>query len=97
MITVDIKIGNNLTPQLKKMQRELAKYPQEAEKKFVSLTPIRSGNARNHTQLHNNRTIEANYPYAERLNTGWSKQAPQGMVKPFAQWAKNQAKRIFGK
>ena len=97
MITVDIKIGDNLRPRLKVLQRELAKYPQEAEDKFVSLTPIKSGNARNHTQLVNQKYIEANYPYAERLDNGWSKQAPNGMTKPFAQWVANQTKRIFGK
>jgi hypothetical protein len=40
---------------------------------FHSITPIRSGNARNRTRLVRNR-IEAVYPYAKRLDTGWSKQ-----------------------
>lgn len=97
MITVDIKIGDKLTPALKNMRKELAKYPQAAEDKFVSLTPVRSGNARSHTHLVNNKTIQANYPYAQRLDEGWSKQAPKGMVEPFSRWARAQAKRIFGK
>lgn len=97
MITADIKIGNNLTPRLKSLQRELAKYPQAAEAKFISLTPIKTGNARKNTQLVNNKVIEASYPYAQPLDNGRSKQAPQGMTRPFSQWVANQARRIFGK
>lgn len=48
---------------------------------FVDKTPIRSGNARRKTKL-NDKTIEANYPYAQRLDEGYSKQAPKGMVDP---------------
>jgi hypothetical protein len=50
---------------------------------FVKATPIRSGNARRNTNLNKNtHTITANYPYAARLNNGWSNQAPDGMVEP---------------
>lgn len=48
---------------------------------FVDKTPIRSGNARRNTQL-NDKTIEAKYPYAQRLDQGYSRQAPKGMVAP---------------
>jgi hypothetical protein len=48
---------------------------------FVDQTPIRSGNARRRTKLKD-KTIEANYPYAQRLDEGYSKQAPKGMVDP---------------
>ena len=41
----------------------------------------RPGNARRSTELRNN-NIEANYPYAQRLEEGWSKQAPKGMTDP---------------
>lgn len=41
----------------------------------------RPGFAKNHT-FKNNTEIVANYPYAKRLDMGWSKQSPQGMVKP---------------
>ena len=97
MINVDIKITNNLTPQLKSLQRQLAKYPDDAEAKFVSLTPVKSGNARRNTTLVGNHTIEAQYPYAQRLDHGWSKQAPIGMTKPFEVWVRNKLKQIFGK
>ena len=48
---------------------------------FKSHTPVRSGNARSHTFQSGN-IIEADYPYAQRLDNGWSKQAPDGMSKP---------------
>ncbi len=63
----------NLTPQVL----------DDTYKFFVKTTPIRSGNARRNTTLDKqNKVIEADYPYAGRLNTGWSKQAPDGMVEP---------------
>ena len=48
---------------------------------FKSETPIKSGNARNNTTLHNNK-IEASYAYAQKLDNGWSNQSPKGMTKP---------------
>lgn len=94
---VNIKIKDSLTPVLKGMEKELKKYPQDAEVKFRSLTPIKSGNARRNTNLKNNNTIQATYPYAERLDDGYSKQAPQGMTKPFEAWVRSKARQIFGK
>ena len=56
---------------------------------FVRATPIRSGNARRNTYLDRNANmIEADYPYAGRLNQGWSKQAPDGMVEPTIEYMK---------
>lgn len=52
-----------------------------AYKTFVKKTPIRSGNARRKTRLQGN-TIDAAYPYAQRLEEGYSKQAPDGMTEP---------------
>lgn len=97
MINVSIEFDNKLGPVLAGMQKALAAYPQEAEDKFVSLTPIKTGNARSRTRLVNNKTIEANYPYAQRLDQGWSRQAPNGMVKPFEAWQQTKVKQIFGK
>ena len=97
MISIDIKVDDKLKPVLKGMQKELAKYPKDAEAQFVSLTPIKTGNARNHTSLKGNDTIVANYPYAQRLDEGWSRQAPQGMTKPFEAWMQRKVKQIFGK
>ena len=45
-------------------------------------TPKDTGNAKRRTKL-NNTEIHANYPYAVRLDTGWSKQfGGQGMSAP---------------
>ena len=48
---------------------------------FVKNTPIDTGNARHHTTLKG-AEITAAYPYAKRLDNGYSRQSPDGMVKP---------------
>lgn len=53
---------------------------------FIKNTPIRTGNARAHTSL-NGKVITADYPYAERLDNGWSNQAPDGMTHPTEEFA----------
>lgn len=50
-----------------------------------SITPIRSGNARRRTFADNN-TIHAEYPYAKRLDEGWSKQNQIGLIEPTIQY-----------
>lgn len=96
MISVDIKVTDDISKELKSIQKKLKTYPDEALVEFKKLTPIRSGNARRKTTLKKEH-IEANYPYAERLDNGWSKQAPNGMTQPFEQWVKKKVKQIFGK
>lgn len=96
MIKVEIINKNAITDEIKKIQRDLAALPKEAHEEFVALTPIRSGNARRNTRLKGE-SIEADYPYAERLDEGWSKQAPSGMTQPFEQWLNKRLKSIFGK
>jgi hypothetical protein len=58
-----------------------AKLTDVAYKEFYGRTPIRTGNARSKTKKQNNE-IEANYPYATRLDNGYSSQAPRGMTQP---------------
>jgi hypothetical protein len=53
----------------------------EAYDYFRRETPVRSGNARSRTRLQGNE-IQADYPYAQRLDEGYSSQSPQGMTKP---------------
>jgi hypothetical protein len=96
MIRVDIKIDNKLQRELQSIKRQLAAYPDQALAEFKRLTPVRSGNARRKTTLRSD-TIDANYAYAQRLDSGWSKQAPDGMTKPFGQWVARRVKQIFGK
>lgn len=70
---------------LKKVtQTEFEKIKDDAYAFFVSATPIKTGNARRKTDLVGNRIIGA-YPYAQRLDEGWSKQSPDGMIGPTAE------------
>ena len=62
-----------------------SKLSQFGHKRFVQHTPIRSGNARRNTTLQGN-TIEANYPYAERLEDNYSPQTNgKGIAEPTIQ------------
>lgn len=54
---------------------------QEAYNYFRRTTPIRSGNARRNTRLQGDE-IQADYAYAQRLDEGYSPQAPRGMTAP---------------
>ena len=81
MITGTTITKDAITPAMERIQKELAQYPQQALAEFKDLTPVRKGNARRKTTLQNEK-IEANYPYAQRLDEGWSNQAPDGMSKP---------------
>jgi hypothetical protein len=97
MISIDVQVSNNkIGPALTKIKQQLRQFPTEAHAEFVSLTPRRSGNAQRNTRLVNN-VIHADYAYAQRLDTGWSSQAPNGMTIPFGRWMKTKLKSIFGK
>lgn len=61
---------------------------------FKDITPIRTGNARNNTYL-NNGDIMANYAYAEKLDEGYSRQAPAGMTKPTEEFAKRLIPKVI--
>lgn len=95
MIRFDINIQNNITPTLKKMKAELNKLPDEAYKFFVQQTPVRSGNARRKTKLRSKKEIVADYPYAERLDTGYSKQSPEGMTGPTEEFIVDRFNKIM--
>ena len=97
-IKLDVSIKNTIASDLKRIQRQLDKLPEEAYKFFKAQTPIRSGNARRKTRLDKGKEeIVADYPYAERLDTGYSKQAPKGMTKPTEQYIKKRLKQIMRK
>lgn len=91
---IKLTIQNNLTSSIKKIQEKLDNLPKEAYKEFVKTTPIRTGNARRKTKL-NKDTIEANYPYAKRLDEGYSSQAPKGMTKPTEDFINKRMKQIL--
>lgn len=85
---------NTMTNSLKRIQKKLNQVPKEAYTEFVSDTPIRSGNARRKTRLQG-KTINANYPYAKRLDEGYSQQAPEGMSKPTEDFIKKRVAAIL--
>ncbi len=74
-----MKQTRNINRRLKEIEKELPKITKSASDKFRELTPIDKGNARKQTKLLGNE-IQANYNYANRLNSGYSRQAPQGMT-----------------
>ena len=69
-----------------RMFKDLKGMPQEVLKETYTIyknnTPIRSGNAKNRTKLERKLTIGGRYPYAGRLDEGYSKQSPKGMTEP---------------
>ena len=75
---------------------EQSQIKQVAFRTFVDETPIRTGNARRNT-YNKGDEIYAAYPYAKRLDQGWSHQSPQGMVKPTIQAVRDYIKRMLGK
>jgi hypothetical protein len=63
---------------------------------FLTNTPIKTGNARKNTDAVKNE-IQADYPYATRLDNGWSKQRPRGMSKPTIKFLQDYIKKNLGK
>ena len=94
MIQLDVKGINKIQSNLKRVQQKLNKVPDEAYKVFVQNTPIRSGNARRNTVKKRN-VIEAQYPYAKRLDEGYSKQSPKGMIQPTLDFIRKRVKQIL--
>jgi hypothetical protein len=96
MIQVTTRTTDTITRDLDRIKRELDRLPQQALEEFRDLTPIRSGNARRRTRLSGD-VIQADYAYAERLDQGWSQQAPQGMTRPWETRVARRLQKIFGK
>jgi hypothetical protein len=78
---MSVTIKDNITGTLKSIEKKLANIPKEAFAEFVKDTPVRSGNARRNTKLEGTK-IKAGYSYAQKLDSGYSKQSPEGMSKP---------------
>ena len=92
---IKFKVDTSLD-KLKSIYAQVQALPQDAYNYFVTVTPIDTGNARRSTSLKG-KTIEANYAYANRLDKGWSKQAPQGMIKPTQDYINRRVRQIKGK
>lgn len=90
------KTSDFITPSLTRLQKRLEAVPQGAYKEFVRNTPKATGNARSKTRLRTD-TIIADYPYAKRLDKGYSRQAPKGMTEPMLAWLKNTLRQILRK
>lgn len=95
MFKMNVQITNNISPLLKKQVNAIKKIPDEAYKVFVQETPVRSGNARRNTKLKGKKEIIADYAYAQRLDEGYSKQSPEGMVKPTEEYIINRFNQIM--
>lgn len=82
---------------IRSKQAQIDSIPKQAFNYWVSITPKRSGRARQRTELRGN-VIHAQYPYAERLDReAWSKQAPQGMTIPTIEFVKKLFKKLMRK
>ena len=75
------KVNDTISASIVRQKGDMRGVPAKAYDYFKSITPIDTGNARSKTTLSGN-NIQANYPYAVRLDKGWSKLAPSGMVEP---------------
>lgn len=72
------------------------KLAQVATDYFRKITPYRKGNARRNTYRQGNEVV-ANYPYAARLDDGYSNQAPRGMSVPTEEYLQQYIKNQLGK
>jgi hypothetical protein len=96
MISMKVATVDKMTKNLQKKAAALAKVPLQAYTFFKAHTPIRTGNARSRTSL-NKDTIHAAYPYAQRLDNGYSPQAPDGMTKPTEAYVQKTLDQIIRK
>ena len=93
-LKLNVKTTGSIANATKTMRQKINRIPDEAYKVFKSETPIRTGNARRKTRLKN-KQIQANYPYAQRLDEGWSNQSPDGMVKPTLEFIQKRFRDIM--
>lgn len=87
---------NKITPSLGRIQARFDTLPKRAFQEWRKLTPRRTGNAKRKTKLQRS-VINASYPYAERLDSGYSRQAPQGMWEPTKRFIERITRRMVRK
>jgi hypothetical protein len=89
---------SGLTKKLRNAQDVKKDVMPKALSFFKSITPRKSGNARNRTDLDTKNNIRARYDYASRLDEGSSRQAPKGMSEPtiekLRQWVDQYIRKI---
>jgi hypothetical protein len=93
---MSVIIKDDITSSLQRINKQISNLPKEAYDEFVKGTPIRSGNARRKTRLSGNKIV-AGYNYAQKLDEGFSKQAPDGMTKPTEQFVEKRMSEILRK
>lgn len=92
---INIKVDTRkVQRQFRNISRGFSKLVDGAYSEFVKNTPKNTGNARNKTKKFGN-NIRAGYDYADRLDKGYSKKAPQGMTKPTVEFIKKRIERIL--
>lgn len=85
-MTIKLKVDTKEFSKLQTVtQKEFDKIQRDAYAYFVSATPIKTGNARRKTRMQGN-SIVGSYPYAQRLDEGYSKQSPEGMTAPTVEY-----------
>lgn len=95
---MDVKVSGNfskLRNRTQNIERDLKNLPREFLPIVRRETPIDTGRARQSTVIHDQNTIRSDYPYAGRLNRGWSRQAREGFVKPSLIWLYRRIRQIF--
>ena len=85
---------------LKRLQNDIDKAistsMQDTYNYYKKETPKKGGNARNKTKFNKSRnSINSNYDYAGRLDSGWSKQSPKGFTKPSLNFLENTITKKF--
>jgi len=78
--------------QFDRLEEALRGLERAAHREFIKNTPVRSGNARRKTRLDGSKIV-ADYAYSQRLDEGYSRQAPEGMVKPTEEWIQQEVER----
>lgn len=84
---------SNYDKEMRLLKTAMDGLAEAALAEFIKNTPVKTGNARRRTRLENEDTIVANYPYAQKLDEGYSKQSPAGMVKPTEDWIEAEVTR----
>jgi len=88
-----VRKTKNIDKRINQLNRALPKLVEHGYKVFKAETPIDTGNARRNTKRVRNQ-IRGDYPYANRLNNGWSKQSPDGMTTPTIESIRKEVKKI---
>jgi hypothetical protein len=89
-------MAGEISKRIKKLSTDLASQNLAAKAYifFKDKTPEDSGNAKRKTVLKGDE-IQANYPYAQRLDNGWSKQhGGEGMTKPTEKFIRGEIKKL---